>query len=362
MPTFVVETKQRRYPAIVERGAIAELPAHLPGSAGKVFVITTEDVWRPHGHRLEAALRRRDHAVLFFPGGEERKRLAEVERLAEQMSAAGADRSSVVVAFGGGIVGDVGGFVAASFMRGVPVIQIPTTLLAQVDSGVGGKTGVNLTAGKNLVGAFHQPLAALIDPEVLSTLPEREYRAGLYEVLKTGVIRGAGLFRLMVDRRSAVLAQDQETVLDMVARSVAIKAEVVSADERESDLRRILNFGHTLGHALEAETRYGQLLHGEAVAFGMRAATHLARLTGDLSEADEEQIVNAIASYGPLPAVRGVTAGALARRLRSDKKTIQGAVHFVLPVRIGAVKVVSGIDEQTILRAAAQSLEELAWV
>ena len=356
----MVNTRQRRYPVVVERGAIGSLNDHLPVGSGKLFVITTEDVWALHGEKLQAALGDREHAVLLFPGGEERKRLSEVERLAEQMVEAGGDRSSVVITFGGGIVDDVAGFVAASFMRGIPVIQIPTTLLAQVDAGIGGKTGVNLVAGKNLVGAFHQPLAVLIDPDVLGTLPEREYRAGLYEALKTGIIRSEALFRLMVEHREEVLGLVPEVVVEMIARSVAIKAEVVSADEREGDLRRILNFGHTLGHALEAETGYSRLLHGEAVAFGMRAAAHLARLRGELSPGDEERIVEAIMAYGPIPPLGDLRPEPLVGRLRSDKKTIQGTVHFVLPVRIGEVKVVAGIDEGLILEATGQALRELA--
>src|SRR4029077_7021964 len=192
------------------------------------------------------------HKVLFFPGGEPNKRLTQLEALAEQMIEGGGDRSSVIIAFGGGIVGDVAGFLAAIFMRGVPVIQIPTTLLAQVDAAVGGKTGVNLVAGKNLLGSFHQPLAVLIDPDVLKTLPEREYRAGLYEIVKCGVIRDAALFDVL-DRCSAgVLQQEPAIVERIIADAVRIKAEVVTADEREGDLRRILNFGHTFGHALEA--------------------------------------------------------------------------------------------------------------
>jgi len=360
MPTFPVRTRQRHYPAIVERGAISELSAHLPKGAGKVFVVTTEDVWRYHGDRARAALAGCDHQVLYFPGGENRKRLAEVERLAEQMVEGGGDRSSVVVTFGGGIVDDLGGFLAAGFMRGVPVIQIPTTLLAQVDAGVGGKTGVNLVSGKNLFGAFHQPLAALIDPDVLGTLPDREFRAGLYEALKTGVIRSEPLFRLMREAHERVLAREADVVLEIVAQSVAIKAEVVSADERESDLRRILNFGHTLGHALEAETGYSLLLHGEAVAFGMRAATHLAVLRGALDADAGAAIVDAIAHYGAIPSLAGIEPAKLVRRLRSDKKTVQGAVHFVLPVRIGAVEVVSGVAEAQVERATRRALDELA--
>ncbi len=360
MLTYLVKTRQRRYPAIVGRGTIAGLADHIPPGVGKLFVITTEDVWSLHGDKIIAVLGNREHSVLLFPGGEGNKRLSEVERLAEQMVEAGGDRSSVVITFGGGIVDDVGGFVAASFMRGIPVIQIPTTLLSQVDAGVGGKTGVNLVSGKNLVGAFHQPLAALIDPDVLGTLPEREYRAGLYEVLKTGVIRSEPLFRLMTEQCEKVLAMEPDIVVEMVARSVEIKAEVVSSDERESDLRRILNFGHTLAHALEAETRYSKFLHGEAVAFGMRAATHLACLRGGLAPATGEEIVKAIEAYGPIPSLRGIDAGKLVRRLKSDKKTIQGSVHFVLPVRIGEVRIVADIGDELITEATAKALAESA--
>jgi len=360
MPTFRVKTPARDYPAVVERQAVRRIAEYLPAAAGKIFVVTTGDVWNHHGALVAAALSGRPHDVLFFPGGEERKRLAEVERLAERMVEAGGDRTSVVVAFGGGIVDDLGGFLAAGFMRGIPVVQVPTTLLSQVDAGVGGKTGVNLRSGKNLFGAFHQPLAALIDPDVLSTLPPREFRAGLYEVLKHGVIRSERLFRLMLEKHREIVDQDPDLVLDIVAQSVEIKAQVVSADEKESDLRRILNFGHTIGHALEAETAFSLLLHGEAVAFGMRAATHLAVMRGDLNDDAGREIVEAIASYGGLPSLDGIEAESLAARLKSDKKTIQGAVHFVLPVRIGEVKVVSGVDEALVVAATRRSLDELA--
>jgi 3-dehydroquinate synthase len=286
-----------------------------------------------------------------LPPGESRKRLTEVETLAERMVAAGGDRSSVVIAFGGGIVNDVGGFLAAIFMRGIPVIQVPTTLLAQVDAAVGGKTGVNLVSGKNLLGSFHQPLAVLIDPDVLGTLPDREYRAGLYEIIKCGVIRDPELFQLLDQCAASVLAQEPATVERIIAGAVRIKAEVVSADEREGDLRRILNFGHTIGHALEAETQYSKFLHGEAVAFGMRAATTLAERTGNLGASDAQVIQQVIAKYGPIPALDGVTGQRLAGRLAADKKTVHGKVHFVLPVRIGEVKIVSGLDDRIVLQS-----------
>jgi 3-dehydroquinate synthase len=356
MPSFAVKTPQREYLALVERGVLARAGEYVPQRAGKLFVVTSQDVWDLHGHTLKRGLGGRPFELLLFPGGEERKRLVEVEVLAEQMIERGGDRSSLVIAFGGGVVNDLGGFLAAIFMRGVPVIQIPTTLLAQVDAGVGGKTGVNLVAGKNLIGSFHQPLVVLTDPEVLSTLPEREYRAGLYEVIKCGVIRSPSLFRLMRERQPDVLTRRPEVVEEMIGESVRIKAEVVSADERESGLRRILNFGHTYGHALEAETGYARFLHGEAVAFGMRAATHLARLTGRVAAGDAASISETILAYGPIPALDGVSAERLVARLASDKKTLQGKVHFVLPDRIGEVSVVSGLDGTLVLAAAQAAL------
>jgi 3-dehydroquinate synthase len=236
------------------------------------------------------------------------------------------------------------------------VIQIPTTLLAQVDAAVGGKTGVNLVAGKNLIGTFHQPAAVLIDPAVLSTLPEREYRAGLFEVIKHGVIASRELFDTMAKRVEEVFARRPEVVDYIIAESVRIKAEVVSSDERESDLRRILNFGHTIGHALEAETRYSRFLHGEAVSFGMAAATQLAHTAGLLDARSRDEILRVNALYGPIPPLDGVSAEALVRRLVSDKKTLQGTIHFVLPDRIGHVVVRSGIPEEHVLEATRAAL------
>jgi 3-dehydroquinate synthase len=274
-----------------------------------------------------------------------------VEQLAEEMVQLGADRSSMVIAYGGGIVNDMGGFLAAIFMRGIPVLQIPTTLLAQVDAAIGGKTAVNLVSGKNLIGSFHQPIAVLIDPVILDTLPEREYRAGLYEIIKAGIIREPQLFTFLGDSRASVLERKPVAVDHIIGESVRMKAEVVSSDEREGDLRRILNFGHTFGHALEAETGYKMFLHGEAVAWGMRAAVYLAESTGHLSAEDSVDILEMIAAYGPIPPLTGIAAQNLFARLVHDKKTLQGKVHFVLPVRIGEVRVVSGIEDRLVLDA-----------
>lgn len=356
MAIYPVATPQRNYDAVVERGVLSRTGNFLPSKAGKVFIVTTADVWERHGLTLVAGLDRRPHEVLYFPGGEERKRLSEVETLAEEMVRRGGDRTSLIIAFGGGIVNDLGGFLAAVFMRGIPVLQIPTTLLSQVDAGVGGKTGVNLRAGKNLVGSFHQPLAVLVDPDVLATLPEREYRAGLYEVVKCGIIRSAELFHILAEKYAEALARHDDVVEQIIAESVRIKAEVVSADEREGGLRRILNFGHTFGHALEAETAYARFLHGEAVAFGMRAAVYLAEMSGYLASGESAEILDTISRYGPIPSLYGISAENLVARMASDKKTVQGRVHFVLPVRIGEVQVVSGIDEKAVLAAVRAAL------
>jgi 3-dehydroquinate synthase len=356
MPSYVVDTPQRKYSAIVERGILARTGEHLPAAAGKVFVVTTRDVWQFHCSRLAYGLAGRSHEILFFPGGERNKRLASLEALAQEMVERGGDRSSLVIAFGGGIVNDVAGFLAAIFMRGVPVLQIPTTLLAQVDAAIGGKTGVDLVCGKNLVGAFHQPIAVLIDPEVLATLPEREYRAGLFEVVKCGIIRSPSLFSMLAGKHAAVLAREPEAVERVISECVRIKAEVVSADERESNIRVILNLGHTAGHALEAETGYSRFLHGEAISFGMRAVTYLAERTGHLSAGDAAEILNLLDLYGPIPPLTGVSASALAARAVMDKKTLKGQVRWVLPVRIGEVQVVSGIDDAVVRSALEEAL------
>ena len=358
MAKYQVSADHESYPVVVERGVLARLPEFLPAGSGRIFVVTTTDVWKLHGDRFSEALGKRGFETLFFPGGEENKRFAQIEHLAEQMLEKRADRSSLVMGFGGGIVTDMAGFLAAIFMRGVPVIQIPTTLLAQVDASVGGKTGVNLVSGKNLIGCFHQPLAVLVDPSVLATLPEREYRAGLYEIIKAGVIQSEPLFRLLEEQRDGVLAQAPELVDHIIGESIRIKAEVVSADEKESGLRRILNFGHTFGHALEADTKYTRVLHGEAVSWGMRAATHLAADMEMLPEAGRAAILGVLDQYGPIPSLAGIGRADLQIRLLRDKKTIQDRIHFVLPVKIGEVEIRSDVPLGAVQRAIEHALAD----
>ncbi len=356
MPEYQVRTSHAEYRCVVERGVLSRLSEFVPSSATSIFVATTRDVWDIYGDSVSAAMAGRPFTPLFFPGGESNKRFTYVEALAEQMMRAGADRSSILIAFGGGIATDMGAFLASIFMRGIPVVQVPTTLLAQVDAAIGGKTGVNLVAGKNLIGTFHQPIAVLMDPLVLKTLPEREYRAGLFEVVKHGIIASEEMFRFLDVECDRVLRQDPNAVEYIISESARIKAEVVSADEREGGLRRMLNFGHTFGHALEAETRYKRLLHGEAVAFGMIAGSQLGVNLGLLDAGAHADIVRVIERYGPIPGLEGITAESLFTRLVSDKKTIGGKVHFVVPDRIGHVQVVSDVDDELVMSAIEVAL------
>jgi len=325
------------------------------GARERLFVITVAAVRRRWGKKLRAALSdaRFKAQWVEMPDGERSKKLATVEQLAERLVRLGADRDAVVVAFGGGVVGDVAGLLASLYMRGVDVVQIPTTVLAQVDASIGGKTGVNLRAGKNLVGTFHQPRAVLIDPEVLSTLAEREFRAGLYEVLKCGVIGRVELFNRLEKVEVRQLRRDTAALEWFIAEAVKLKAEIVAADEREGGLRRVLNFGHTVGHALEAASEYRRFLHGEAVAWGMIAATHISRAMNRCNELTARRISETVLGLGRLPRVE-VRSREILRAIQGDKKTRSGVVHFVLPREIGKVEIVADVPEDLVLAAVAE--------
>jgi len=343
---------------IVEQGLLrsaSDALRELVPSHTKIFLVSTERILRVWGHQLTDGFASVGRAlvVLPMPDGEAAKRLATVEKLASRMVVAGADRRSVVLAFGGGVVGDVSGFLASIFMRGIPVVQLPTTLVAQVDSAIGGKTGVNLTEGKNLIGTFHQPVAVLSDPEVLTTLPEREFRSGLFEAMKYGVIRDASIFDLMESRREAILRREGDLLERLIVDCVNVKADVVSADEREGGERRILNFGHTIGHTLESATKYKHFLHGEAVGWGMIAAALVGREMGITDAATAERIIALVMSYGPLPEV-GTDGKRVLRLLQSDKKTVGGVPHFILASAIGKVEVANNVSKEAVLKAVAE--------
>ena len=332
------------YPVIVEAGLIGRVGAAIaPLKPSRVCIVTNEQVWSHWGPSVEKGLKGLRPTVIRIPDGEQHKNLTTVEWICEELVGERADRDTLLVTLGGGVIGDIAGFVAAIYLRGIDYIHIPTTLLAQVDSSVGGKTGVNLRGGKNLAGAFHHPKMVLVDPKVIATLPDRELRAGLFEAVKCGVIKSRSLFDFLEKKRASVLGRSLPALQRVIHDCLAIKARVVMADEHEDGIRRILNFGHTIGHALEAETQYRHFLHGEAVAWGMRAATHIAEERKMIRASEAARIYDLISAYGPIPALPALDPANISARLLSDKKTRHGVVHFVLPSKIGVVKVVSGI-------------------
>jgi len=325
-----------------------------------LHVITSPTVWKC----LAASLRRgfpgrRKLHIHLMDDGESAKNLSTVEKLARSLIKAGADRQSLLIAAGGGVTGDVAGFVAASYLRGVALVHIPTTVVAQVDSSIGGKTGVNLPEGKNLLGAFYPPRLVLVDPEVLRTLPEREFRGGLAEVIKYGVIADAKLFAFLEKNMDAILKRDAAALAYIIRRSIEIKARVVSRDEKESGLRETLNFGHTFGHALESATQYKRFQHGEAVAWGMMCAALLGHETIDTPPDAMSRIVALTRRMGPLPEWPRILPQRLLEFMRSDKKVRAGKLRFVLAPRIGRAGSYDGIEEKVvlcILRCAPQCL------
>ena len=359
MAQVTIHVQPRPYHAIIENGLLARsgsILADLLPQAGRIFVVTVPPVRKRWAGRLMASLKSAGFTaqVIAMPDGEPAKRMATIETLAEKLIRLGADRKAVLIALGGGVTGDVAGFLASIYMRGVEFVQIPTTVLAQVDASIGGKTGVNLVVGKNLVGTFYHPRIVLIDPGVLRTLPDREFRSGLYEAVKCGIIGSVELFLRFEQNRARILKRDPAELEWVIAQSVKLKAEVVSADEHEGGLRRVLNLGHTIGHALEAETGYKKLLHGEAVAWGMIAETNIALRVGRTDSVAAGRIADAVLSLGRLPEVKVLPRKILAR-LQNDKKTQNGVVHFILPREIGKVEIANDIPERVIL----ESVEEI---
>jgi 3-dehydroquinate synthase len=397
VPTVRVTTPQATYDVTIAAGLLRTLYPRLrnlnAGKPPRAFVITSPNIWGLwHKHFLASFPKDHQPTTLFLPPGERHKRLATVESLAQQLSLAGADRDSILLAFGGGVIGDITGFLAAIYMRGIRYVGLPSTILAQVDSSLGGKTGVNLLAGKNLIGAFHHPLAVLTDIDLLATLPPAELRSGLQESIKAGIIYDAKLFRYLEQNTSIILGSpslrtptaslsqkqrlerlpykqdvgtDPIALTRVITASVRVKADVVSKDEKESGLRMILNFGHTIGHAIEAATNYRKLLHGEAVAWGSIAALHLSLNRGRITHEEFARMANLILRYGPIPPFRipgvqsAATPQAAAAKLvaltASDKKTRSGRRAFVLTTGIGSTEIAYDVTNPE-LQAATQSM------
>jgi len=338
---ITVALGDRAYPIVIGRDVLDRLPDMLDraGARGAVGIVTDANVGRLHAHAIMTRVSDAGYTpvVATMPAGEAAKKLERIDELTGAFLEGGLDRSSAVIALGGGIVGDVAGFAAACYMRGIPYVQVPTTIVAQVDSSVGGKTAVNHALAKNIIGAFHQPAGVLIDLEFLTTLPERELRAGLAEVIKHGVIADAELFAFLESNAEAIRSGDLDALAYPVRRSCEIKAGVVAEDEREHGRRADLNYGHTFGHAIEAVTEYGRFLHGEAIALGMEAAARLARDIGLVDDAFVLRQRSCIEAYGlpvqwaDLPVAKTLDA------MKRDKKARTGVLKFVVPDRMGHV-------------------------
>jgi len=348
-----VSTPSRRYVITLGDGVIGRLTRLLDEvkAPARRFVVSSPTVWRFHGQRFAAAS---DAEVILVPDGERYKQSPTVARVYDALIKANAERSSTLITFGGGVIGDLAGFAAATYLRGIALVHVPTTLLAQVDSAIGGKVGINHPLGKNLIGAFYQPHAVIVDPAVLGTLPRREFRAGLYEVIKYGMTSSPGLFERVASDHNSIFNRVPDVLTAVIAESCRIKANVVAQDEKEAGLRRILNFGHTAGHALEAVTKYRRFRHGEAVGYGMLVAAELAVARGALAEQDRKALARVIASLGPLPPIGDISIAQLVEAMKHDKKMVAGRLHFVLPTAIGATAIVDDVTEKEMKKALAR--------
>jgi len=360
-----LKLKSRRYNILIDRGLLARSGKEIVRELGKkppvIAVVTSAKVRQHWGAELEKGLTaaKLRFEVIEIDDGEQAKTLQTVEGLLRKFSQLGLDRASMVLAFGGGVIGDAVGFAASIYMRGVDVVQVPTTLLAQVDAAIGGKTGVNLSEGKNLVGTFHQPRAVLVDTQVLSTLSGREFRAGVFEVVKSGIIGDKELFEYCEERMESILSREPKALLRIISASAILKAKIVASDEREGGLRRILNFGHTVGHALEAESGYSRFFHGEAVGWGMIAAANIGVACRVTPAKVAERIARVIQSVGPLPPV-SADPKEIATLVQGDKKTVAGIPHFVLASKIGKVEIINKVRAAQIESAVSQLRERSA--
>ncbi|HEU4516666.1 MAG TPA: 3-dehydroquinate synthase [Steroidobacteraceae bacterium] len=349
MQQLEVKLGKRAYPILIGPGLLGskELLARHAGAA-KLLVVTDESVgplWLP---RLEAGLAGREYATCVLPGGEQQKTLGNVATIIDALVSARVTRDGAVLALGGGVIGDIAGFAAASYQRGIAIVQLPTTLLAQVDSSVGGKTGVNHPGGKNLIGAFHQPSAVLSDTDTLSTLPERELRAGFAEIVKAALVADAAFFAWLESNGARVLAREPAALAEAIRRACEIKAAIVASDEREEGRRALLNLGHTFGHAIEAGAGYGELLHGEAVATGLALAAELSARTGRMPQAEAARVRKLLSSTG-LPADPPRLGRERMLELMSmDKKVKGGQVRLVLLDGIGSATVTADYPREAL--------------
>jgi 3-dehydroquinate synthase len=351
MQTIDVPVPSRTYTVTIGDGALDGIVRLLDQSRAPArrFVVSSPLVWRLHGPQLARALRGAE--PILVPDGERFKQLATVTRIYDALVRANADRATTILTFGGGVIGDMAGFAAATYLRGIAVVHVPTTLLAQVDSAIGGKVGVNHPQGKNLIGAFHQPHAVVVDPLVLATLPRREFRAGLYEIIKYGMTSSATLFDRLAKERKPIFARTPDVLTSIIAESCRIKADVVVKDEREAGLRRILNFGHTAGHAIEAVTKYRRFRHGEAIGYGMLAALAIGVARGITPKSLYEEVEALITQLGPLPSVADLSAKDVFAAIGRDKKVVNGTLHFIAASDRGKTVELTDVTEKEIKAA-----------
>ncbi len=351
-----VNLGERSYPIFIGGGLLKEAGSLLRrvSKAPKVCIVTNAAVNKIYGGALSASLKKAGFRVVttLLPDGERFKNLKNVEKIYGALYKAGFDRSDAVLALGGGVVGDMAGFAAATYMRGVEFIQFPTTLLAQVDSSVGGKTGVDFLRGKNMVGAFYQPRLVVCDLGALKTLPRREYLCGMAEVVKYGAIKNEKLFSWLEKSVDPILARDEAALGKVVLESCRVKAGIVEKDEKESGERAILNFGHTFAHGLETALNFRRLKHGEAVAVGMVMAARLSRMLGLLDANSEKRVENLLSRFGlPVSLPAGVSAADVFRGMARDKKILSGRLRFVVTDRLGRAFVREGVSKETVLSA-----------
>ena len=354
MPTVTLTLPHHSYNIRIEPGGLTQLGSAMQATCphGKAGLVVDANIETSHGRVAARSLETAnyDTVVAIMPIGEDHKTLGTMRSLYEVLLDAKLERRSPIVALGGGITGDTGGFVAATYLRGVPFVQCPTTLLAMVDASVGGKVGVNVPQGKNLIGAFYQPQLVMIDTDTLRTLPQRELRCGLAECVKHGMIRDPRLFEWTARHVESIEALDSDTMVELVERNVKIKAAVVMEDEKETGVRAHLNFGHTFAHALEAATDYGQYAHGEAVALGMVAATRLAVALGKCGGGALDELTALLDRIGLPTSARNLPPGdILLARMRMDKKVADAKIRFVLPSRIGSVFIADDVDDEAVL-------------
>jgi 3-dehydroquinate synthase len=338
-----VKSRDFDYPVVAGRGAWSAFQRFPHGHYSSIFVLTERALWKRWGTHFLKDSQVVSPREIFIPSGEKSKSIQMVEQVAATLLKKGADRRSLLIAFGGGVVGDLGGFVASTYMRGIDYIQAPTTVVAQVDSAIGGKTAVNVGEMKNLVGTFAPPRLVLADPVVLKSLPRRAFQSGFYEIAKHAILAGPSLFSLM-EEEAGKLRPGGDGVLDrLLVRAAQVKVEIVNRDEYETDLRRLLNLGHTFGHALEEATGYRRLLHGEAVGWGLLCAARLGVLLNMLDAIEAERISALVRGIGPLPSIRDLAPAKIKQLFPRDKKAVAGQIHWVVPEKIGKVRIVRDV-------------------